>query len=38
VDAYERGNREEAMAEIARHNENSKEISYRGIVAAGGQL
>jgi DNA-binding GntR family transcriptional regulator len=38
VDAYERGDREDAMAVIARHNENSKEISHRGIVAAGGQL
>jgi DNA-binding FadR family transcriptional regulator len=38
VDAYERGDREDAMAVIARHNENSKQISHRGIVAAGGQL
>jgi DNA-binding GntR family transcriptional regulator/flavin reductase (DIM6/NTAB) family NADH-FMN oxidoreductase RutF len=38
VDAYERGDREDAMAVIARHNENSKEISHRGIVAAGGQV
>jgi 4-nitrophenol 2-monooxygenase / 4-nitrocatechol 4-monooxygenase, reductase component len=38
VEAYERRDREGAMTVITRHNENSKEISHRGIVAAGGQL
>ena len=38
VEAYERGNLDEAMRVIARHNENAKEITRRSIVAAGGQL
>jgi DNA-binding GntR family transcriptional regulator len=38
VEAYERGNLDEAMQVIARHNENAKETTRRSIVAAGGQL
>jgi flavin reductase (DIM6/NTAB) family NADH-FMN oxidoreductase RutF/DNA-binding GntR family transcriptional regulator len=38
VEAYERGNLDEAMRLIARHNENAKKTTRRAIVAAGGQL
>ena len=38
VDAYERGSLEDAIAVIARHNENAKETTRRAIVAAGGEL
>jgi 4-nitrophenol 2-monooxygenase / 4-nitrocatechol 4-monooxygenase, reductase component len=38
VDAYERGNLEDATRVIARHNENAKETTRRAIVAAGGEL
>ena len=38
VEAYERGSLEDAMAVIARHNQNAKETTRRAIVAAGGQL
>ena len=38
VDAYERGNLDEAMRVIARHNQNAKENTRQAILAAGGRL
>jgi DNA-binding GntR family transcriptional regulator/flavin reductase (DIM6/NTAB) family NADH-FMN oxidoreductase RutF len=38
VEAYERGNLDEAMRVITRHNENAKDTTRRAIVDAGGQL
>lgn len=38
VDAYERGNLEDATLAIARHNQNAKETTRLSIVAAGGEV
>jgi 4-nitrophenol 2-monooxygenase / 4-nitrocatechol 4-monooxygenase, reductase component len=38
VEAYERGDLDEAMRVIARHNGNAKETTRRAILAAGGRL
>jgi 4-nitrophenol 2-monooxygenase / 4-nitrocatechol 4-monooxygenase, reductase component len=38
VETYERGDLQQAVQVIARHNENAKETTRRAIVAAGGQL